>query len=205
MLRQHILASRDGKQMFKTLDTVHKNKIDPRVVRTRRLLLDSFTVLLDRYKAIRAISVQSIAEEAGVNRATFYAHFTDKYELMAIWKRELFREALVSKLLDNQNAENVSFEQLIDTVLEFMISYRRYFRRVNRQYEPLFEAVLQQELKTVISAILEKSSHQQEPETATFLSWAIFGSANEWSRELKDQSKKDITKQLLTLTNLVAR
>ena len=61
--------------------TTNSNKLDPRVARTHRLLLDSFSELLAEQKSIRKISIQRITEHAGVNRVTFYAHFTDKYEL----------------------------------------------------------------------------------------------------------------------------
>jgi AcrR family transcriptional regulator len=185
------------------LDELQRTRIDPRVVRTRRLLLDSFESLLDEHKAIRAISVQSITEHAGVNRATFYAHFSDKYELMSEWKRDLFRQSLNDKLLDKNNVEAISFEQLIETVLEFSISYRRYFRHVNKQYEPLFEAAMQQEMKTALLLMLENMSPKDlslsPQDMATFLSWAIFGSANEWSREPNGVSKRVMAEQLLLL------
>ena len=45
----------------------NSSKLDPRVARTRRLLLDSFTELLAEQKSIRKISIQSITEHAGVN------------------------------------------------------------------------------------------------------------------------------------------
>jgi AcrR family transcriptional regulator len=189
------------------LERLNKSKPDPRVIRTRRLLLDSFKSLLDEQKAIREISVQSITKHAGVNRATFYAHFVDKYDLMAFWKRELFRQALEEKLLDNQAAENISFDQLIDTVLDFAINYRRYFRRLNREYEPLFETALLQELKVILKSILEKDSlytaaHNIESE-ATFISWAIFGSATEWSRDQKRLSKEAIAEQIVRLVKTI--
>lgn len=65
----------------------NSNKLDPRVARTRRLLLDSFSELLAKHKSIRKISIQSITEHAGVNRVTFYAHF-NLSELGDIWHCE---------------------------------------------------------------------------------------------------------------------
>ena len=51
-------------------------RIDPRVTRTRKLLLDAF-VSLQAEKAFDDITVQDIATRATVNRATVYAHFVD--------------------------------------------------------------------------------------------------------------------------------
>jgi AcrR family transcriptional regulator len=189
------------------LHSLAKTKLDPRVVRTRHLLLDSFSTLLSKHQSIRKISIQSITDQAGVNRATFYAHFRDKYELLAVWKREMFRQSLSDKLPENQAVESISFEQLIDTVLEFKLSYRRYFKRINKEFEPLFEAVIQQELTAILVRILEKTPLYQKSvsreETATFLSWAIFGSADEWSRQQKSKPKEQISLEIALLVKKI--
>jgi hypothetical protein len=57
------------------------NEADPRVKRTRKLLRDAFVALLAERRFHR-ISVQDIAERATVNRASFYAPFVDKCELL---------------------------------------------------------------------------------------------------------------------------
>ncbi len=184
----------------------NSNTLDPRVARTRRLLLDSFSELLAEHKSIRKISIQRITEHAGVNRVTFYAHFTDKYELLSAWKREIFRKALTDKHLQSQSARDITFEQLIDTVLDFMASYKNYFRLINKEYEPLFEAALQEELADILLEMLKsKPSHMSmtTQTTATFLSWAIFGTANEWSSKRIQESKGAIARQLLQLVSLV--
>ncbi|HWQ84479.1 MAG TPA: TetR/AcrR family transcriptional regulator [Anaerolineales bacterium] len=51
-------------------------KVDPRIKRTRALLVQAFTELLAE-KGFQAISVQDISERATVNRTTFYLHFPD--------------------------------------------------------------------------------------------------------------------------------
>ena len=52
-------------------------KLDPRVKRTRGLILQAFGEILAE-KGFHSLSVQDITEKAGINRATFYAHFEDK-------------------------------------------------------------------------------------------------------------------------------
>ncbi|MGO3201138.1 MAG: TetR/AcrR family transcriptional regulator, partial [Ruoffia tabacinasalis] len=58
-----------------------ETKIDPRVARTRKAIIESFIQLSER-KPFENISVKDITEEALINRATFYNHFLDKYDLM---------------------------------------------------------------------------------------------------------------------------
>jgi len=56
-------------------------KPDRRVVRTRELLLDAFvSLLLER--GYERMTVQDLLDRAGVGRATFYAHFRSKDDLL---------------------------------------------------------------------------------------------------------------------------
>ncbi len=177
--------------------TVNEAELDPRVVRTRHLLLHAFDELLKEQRAIRDISIQSITERAKVNRITFYAHFTDKYELLQFWKRELFRRELAKY---QQNTEMLTLEGLIYMVLDFMQYYQRMRKQVNQQFEPLFEAAIQEE----IQATLLHVSNVDEG-VAVFLTWAIFGSANEWSRSEQRVSKEVMADRLLQLVNKIVQ
>jgi AcrR family transcriptional regulator len=53
-----------------------KERIDPRVQRTKQLLVDAF-IDLARQTDPHSLSIQQITEKATINRATFYAHFND--------------------------------------------------------------------------------------------------------------------------------
>ncbi len=57
-----------------------KNKTDLRVTRTRKMILEAFMELVSE-KGYNNVTIQNIAEEAMINRATFYAHFKDKEDL----------------------------------------------------------------------------------------------------------------------------
>src|SRR5215216_7166576 len=72
-------------------------RIDPRVTRTRKLLLDAFLSLMAE-KSFDDITVQDIAARATVNRATFYAHFVDKYALVDEMIREGFMQILQQRM-----------------------------------------------------------------------------------------------------------
>jgi AcrR family transcriptional regulator len=70
--------------------------MDLRIKRTRKLIRDALVELIDE-KGFDAISVQDIAERAMINRATFYRHFTDKYELLERCMDDVWEE-LVNRL-----------------------------------------------------------------------------------------------------------
>ena len=54
---------------------------DPRIRRTRNLLQQALSQLL-RTRDFDKLSVQEITDAAGLNRATFYAHYPDKFALL---------------------------------------------------------------------------------------------------------------------------
>ena len=55
--------------------------IDPRIRRTKKMLLDSLISLILE-KGFAAVTVKDIADRAMVNRATFYNHYEDKFDLL---------------------------------------------------------------------------------------------------------------------------
>lgn len=54
--------------------------MDLRIKRTKKLIFDAFIKLVSE-KGYEAITIQEIADEAMINRATFYAHYKDKQDL----------------------------------------------------------------------------------------------------------------------------
>jgi AcrR family transcriptional regulator len=66
---------------------------DPRILRSRRMLLESLAKLLT-IKEFDDISVQEIADEATLNRATFYLHYPDKAALLQAMTDVRFRDLM---------------------------------------------------------------------------------------------------------------
>src|SRR5687768_10975577 len=89
--------------------------LDPRVKRTRQLLVQAFTELLSE-KDFPSLTVQDIADRATVNRATFYAHFVDKYALLDYAIREYFQKKLYSHLSTSCELSEENSRRFILTV-----------------------------------------------------------------------------------------
>ncbi len=66
---------------------------DPRIVRSRRMLMESLARLLIK-KNFEDISVQEIADESTLNRATFYLHYPDKNALLQAMTSIRFRNLI---------------------------------------------------------------------------------------------------------------
>ncbi len=79
---------------------------DHRTRVTRLLLRRALTELL-RQKPLSAISIKELCETAGVNRGTFYSHYTDLHDLLEQMEEEMladFRRAL-DPLLESAGEE----------------------------------------------------------------------------------------------------
>ena len=94
-------------------------KVDPRVKRTRQLLQDALDDLLSE-KSFNQITVQDITERAGLNRATFYAHFEDKYALLNHSVREGFQAILDKNLPESPTFTPENLRRLILSVCEYL-------------------------------------------------------------------------------------
>ena len=185
-------------------------RVDPRVKRTRKLLQQAFLELFQE-KGFASISIQDITERATVNRATFYAHFPDKYALLDSIIREQFQQAAASKLPSSPSWGVQSLRLLIEVVFDFLGGFHHDCKPTDTQYDPLVERAVQQELaKILLSWLKQAKAAGVKPwvrlETAaSVMSWAIFGTAVEWSQNERAPSVEVMTTQvLLVLTEGVA-
>ena len=85
-----------------------QTKTDPRVLRTRKLIMDSFIELSGK-KEFKDITVKDITTEAMINRATFYYHFEDIYDLL--------EKVLSEVLLVNLNYDSFENDELNEEVV----------------------------------------------------------------------------------------
>lgn len=81
-----------------------KYKEDLRIVRTRKHLSTTIIDMMQT-RSLDKISVIDICKEAIVNRATFYAHFEDKYHLLSYALEEL-KDDMYSSLNQDFNTDN---------------------------------------------------------------------------------------------------
>lgn len=183
------------------------NPSDPRVKRTRQLFIQAFNDLLDEKRNIYSISVHDIANRAAVNRATFYAHFEDKFAFLSYWMTEKFQLILKKRLLDNAAFNPDNLHVLVQTVFQFLVRFRQYLTPGDKQFEPLLENAMQKELYRHLLQWLEsgpKQSGRQEKLEATALvvSWGIFGSALQWSREVQARALESMVEEVIEVVTV---
>src|SRR5512140_2009237 len=163
------------------IDQLAPEKIDPRVKRTRLLLEQAFMELIQE-KGFQAVTVQDITERAGVNRATFYAHFPDKYALLDHRIRQGFIEEIDKRMLNACHLTRDNLRNLIIAVCEFTHTINAHCKPAQAQFESLVETQIKAVLHELLLKWLEQAKLAVSPETAaTATSWAIYGLALQWS------------------------
>jgi AcrR family transcriptional regulator len=137
-------------------------------------------------ESFQSISVHSITDRAGINRATFYAHFADKYALLDYVIRETFRQALGDTLPEAADLSPDTLRQLVVATWEYLSRFNSGCHPADRQFQPTIEAQVQAELYDLILGWLTQATlpDARPPEVvASLVSWGIFGLALQWARE----------------------
>lgn len=145
-----------------------KKKIDIRVMRTYKHLIDGILSLLSR-KPFEEISVLEICEESGVHRATFYKHFVDKYDFLNFCFKSLLNEIPFEnapKDLTKDNAKQF-YMDMLSNIMKFVESKKSIFRNVNDNNGSQLIVLM---LTEAVSELLENRIHIRLDEGNTFSS-----------------------------------
>lgn len=178
--------------------------MDPRVKRTRQLLQQAFMELFLE-KDISAISIQDITERATVNRATFYAHFADKYALLDSIVREQFQHTVADLLPPASTWGKQSLHALIRATFRFLGEFHHDCKPGKMQFDPLIERAIQQELAEMLlnwlrlAKVAGMRQGVRVETVAAVISWAIFGTAVQWSRSERALSAEEMTNQVFLI------
>jgi AcrR family transcriptional regulator len=179
-------------------------RIDPRVKRTRKLLLDAFMGVMAE-KNFDEITVQDIATRATVNRATFYAHFVDKYALVDELIREGFTQMLQQRTATFASGIEEQLRHLLLATCDYWTMLDSHCKYSFRMFDSLVEAQVKAQLRErVRGAIIERGgprahSHPHLELLATIVSWAIYGAALEWRQRRGGQSVEVFVEEALPL------
>ncbi len=160
---------------------------DPRITRTRKLIRDSLGSLLAE-KNFESITVQDIAERATVNRATFYAHFTDKFALLDA----MIRDDFAGYLADGDPLGAPDTRTLLlavgNNVFGFVGLHRKC--RIDRDFEPQLQ-------RSIETGLVEFLASKFTPCTATLVASALVGAAMNWRHETPKLPSRPIVENIV--------
>ncbi|MGG4342989.1 TetR/AcrR family transcriptional regulator [Paenibacillus lautus] len=111
---------------------------DLRIIRTKELIREALIDLIEE-KGFESITVKDITTKARINRGTFYAHYQDKFDLMARCQEEFMdkmRDIVKEKVTDiNVDADSnvpptLPFNVMV-SMFEYLDQNRKFMRAVS--------------------------------------------------------------------------
>jgi AcrR family transcriptional regulator len=151
---------------------------DPRIRRSRQMLMEALAKLLTR-KSFEDISIQEIAAEATLNRATFYLHYPDKDALLQAMTDLRFRELMERR--------GISFTDCDGALRAIALGVCDYLAEATSCPAELARIPLEGSIIPVVEGMFKEgiAHHGMTPGEdamlrATTAAWAIFGAARRW-------------------------
>jgi len=172
-------------------------KTDPRILRTRKSIMDSFIELSGK-KEFKEITVKDITTEANINRATFYYHFEDIYDLLNKALTEVLLINLDAIDFEKSELDEASITHIFVAVTDFQ---RALSSRCHRGYDETIARIIREQLEIIFYGMLRKQQATEETEalktTAVILSWGVYGASVEWRRNRKESSPEQFIKSAI--------
>jgi AcrR family transcriptional regulator len=151
---------------------------DPRILRSRRMLMDSLGRLLKK-KELDDISVQEIADDATLNRATFYLHYPDKNALLQAMTEARFRDLIERRA--------ITFTDCHGALRAIALGVCDYLAESTSCPSQLARMSLEGSIIPVVEGMFKEglAIHGIAPGVdaallATTAAWAVFGAARSW-------------------------
>src|SRR6202021_1009962 len=151
---------------------------DPRIVRSRRMLMEALVKLLTQ-KEFEDISIQEIADEATLNRATFYLHYPDKNALLQAMTAARFRELIARR--------GLSFSNCDGALRAIALGVCDYLAVTAGCPSQLTKMPLEASIIPVVEDMFLEGAGNHEIRSGTdpgllevTAAWAIFGAARRW-------------------------
>lgn len=156
--------------------------VDPRVRRTRQMLEQALEDLLKK-EPIEKISVGDITEAATLNRATFYAHFADKFDLLEGMVASRFQRLLLSRGVAFDGTCPSALYGIALAVCDFLadIPYCFEQRQVSQHLEQAMVGIVRGMILEGVRRHPPRSGMGPEM-VAAALAGAMYGAATQWVR-----------------------
>ena len=174
---------------------------DPRILRSRRMLMGSLERLLKK-KEFEDISVQEIADDATLNRATFYLHYPDKNALLQAMTESRFRDLIERR--------GITFTDCNGALRAIALGVCDYLAETTSCPGQLAQIPLEGSIIPVVEDMFKEglAHHGMAPGVdaallATTAAWAVFGAARRWFQTLDRIPAEEMAAKIETMVGPV--
>jgi AcrR family transcriptional regulator len=130
-----------------------ESELDPRAVRSRRQLQNALMELVAE-KRYSDLSIYEVTQRAGLNRSTFYLHYTGLHELLEDCGKELFgqlHDAIYEEFSQKRSSSSQDIEVYTARVFEHLEKYSSFYcSMLGRNGDPAFQTLFREELEELI-------------------------------------------------------
>ena len=151
---------------------------DPRILRSRRMLMEALARLLTK-REFDDVSVQEIADEATLNRATFYLHYADKNALLQAMTESRFRDLIERRA--------ITFTECNGALRAIALGVCDYLAESTGCPSQLSRMALEGSIIPIVEDMFKAglAHHGMAADAdaslpATTAAWAVFGAARRW-------------------------
>jgi AcrR family transcriptional regulator len=170
-----------------------------RMTQTRKSLIEAFIELANE-KDFEKITVLDLTERAMVNRATFYAHFQDKYELI---------DAIISdsatSMIEKRTEKIVQFnrdslQQLVLAVCDYHQHLKERCKRSYISITPLLKVQMLEALKLYLStSLVEKYTESERQLYVPIYATMLYEAGYLWGTEQISFNKDELAERIAKL------
>lgn len=176
-----------------------EKNLDPRIVRTRKLIMDAF-IQLSKIKDFEHITIKDITETATINRATFYYHFSDKYKLLEQVINEDMLPKVIGQIYKHTEMNEETIVKVFVSITEFHTSIKTQCMKSFESFKSAIERAIKSELEQLFYKLLLKkkigTSEEERRIMAVMLSWGLYGATLSWKYESNSSAEEYIRKAL---------
>ena len=175
--------------------------MDLRVIKTKKALLDTFMDMLSK-QPFDNITVNDLCKQSMVRRATFYKHFTDKYDFFAFFVRTKSEE--FNKMCDQNRTTEPNILFCFQKALDFFKEHEALINNVlkSSMFSTLLEIYADEIYVSVLSYLEKQETTLISKEIlASFYVGGIVEISKYWIINQKKISEQELLENVSILTN----
>ena len=167
---------------------------------TKKLLKDGLLRLLEN-KSIQKVNVTELCKEAGINRATFYAHYETPHDVLNEIESDISADVMHSFAQAMQNNEHLSLQDSIEILCRYFYNQIELLRVLISNYSTQNLAIsFTRAYEAIISSPLAKEADEEDVKLVTiFLSGGGFFLLCYWMSEGVQKTPEEMAKLMTDL------